>query len=448
MIGLAPRHSRPSLRARLTRQIIFAIAALLASFSVLTLAAIAAHLYHDAQRDTQTILGGLAAQHTDAVSDVIHAYNRASDPRIWLMRGVRIIAKSPNAAAIPRQAQYTGLLWNPATYQLSAPVGHTTFVIDWPLSSDVGLLQGLSTVVLIVTLAGVSAGAVMAGWTTRRTLEPVKSMTLGVQRMLTSGRILRIPLPTGRDEFHDLAELLNRLLSDLDERQRREEALLADATHHLRTPLAVIRGNLDLVTRADLLETSQWRESIAAMHRTTEEMSCLIDDLLAMEHAANLPHTLLTPISLQEMALEVMEDVHAVAHDRDNLTVEMRDHNLADARVMAYPEFARRAFWAVMENALKYCDPEAGRVWVTLVRDAERSFSGVAVSNNGPGIDPEDLPKVFGRFYRGATGRSIEGGTGLGLPLAQSLMRAQEGTVGLESDASRTRVTLWFRNAE
>lgn len=440
--------SRHSLRARLTRQIVVAITLLLTSISAVTLVAIAAHLYHDAARDAQTVFNDLATQRGETIRDVIHAYNRPTDPQIWLVRHRKTIAKSPNAPETPRAVQHTGLVWKPAAYQLSAEVGHTTFIIDWPLSSDVGLLKELSTVVLLVTLAGVAAGIVMAGWTTRRTLGPVKSMTVGVQRMLDTGRILPLPLPSGRDEFHDLAGLLNRVLLDLDERQKHDQALLVDATHHLRTPLAVIRGNLDLVGRGSMLEPAQQEESIAAIHRTVGDMSRLIDDLLAMEHAANLPHALLMPVGLGEIMADVLEDVQALTMDRRNVVVETDFHAATAASVMAYPEFARRAFWAIMENALKYCDPEQGHVRINLTVDPERGFTGIMVANNGPGIDSDDLPKVFLRFYRGASGRYIEGGTGLGLSLAQSLMRAQGGTIALESRPSSTRLTLWFRNAE
>jgi signal transduction histidine kinase len=440
--------ARASLKLQLVRQIVVVIAILLTSFSALTLAAIAGHLYHDARRDTRTILNNLWSQHRRAISEVIHAYNRPTDPRIWMLRYGQVVARSPNTPPLPPKAQYSGLLWQPAAYQLDVHVRRDEFVIDWPLVSDWALLQQLSLVVLVVTLLGVAASLAVARWATRRTLGPVKSMTAGVQRMLDTGQIWPIPLPNGRDEFHDLAGLLNRLLTDLEERRQRDQALLADATHHLRTPLAVIRGNLDVALGGKPGRGPLHDESVAAVYRTVDDMAHLIEDLLAMEHAANLPHTVLIPMSLDEMAYEVIDDVRALTADRHNLRLDAVCATVGTRSVTAYPAFARRAFWAVLENALHYCDPKAGHISVQIVDDPERGFRGITVGNNGAGIAAEELPKVFTRFYRGEAGRSFGQGTGLGLSLAQALMRAQGGTIGIVSKDSWTRVTLWFRLAE
>ncbi|NMP23177.1 HAMP domain-containing histidine kinase [Sulfobacillus sp. DSM 109850] len=313
---------RSSIRARLTRQFVAAILGLLMSFAAVTLAAIAVHLYRDAEFDTRMILGNLTSQQTESIEVVLDAYSRSTDPRIWVVRGARVIDGSPNALGTPPKLPYTGLLWNPVSYQLTRTVKHTTFVIDWPLSSDAALLRELSLVVLFVTLAGMGAGVATARWTTRRALVPLKSLTSGVRSMLDAGRIMPIPMSSGRDEFYDLAGLLNRLLSDLEERRQRDQALLADATHHLRTPMAVIRGNLDLVKAGEQIDRTVREESLAAIDRTVLDMSRLVDDLLTMEHAHNLPPRLLMPLDLLTLAKEVYDDARAIAGERINLAFD------------------------------------------------------------------------------------------------------------------------------
>lgn len=439
--------ARASLKVRLTRQIVVVISILLAWFSAITLAAVAGYLYHDAHRDTRTILHNLTSQHREAVQEVIRAYNRPTDPRIWMLRQGIVVAQSPNAKPRPRDPQHTGILRHPVTYQLAAAVGRSQFVIDWPLTSDWLLLRDLSIIVVAVTLTGMGAGVAVARWTTRRTLGPVKSMTSGVQRMLNTGEIGPIPLPSGRDEFHDLAGLLNRLLANLEEQRQRDQQFISNATHQLRTPLAVIQGNMDRVLRAHPAAQDSHKESVSTLYRTVDDMAHLIDDLLTMENAANLSQALLQPMRLDEMTREVIEDVRALTTDRHELSVDGCCPKGRPWSVMAYPAFARRAFWAVMENALTYCDAIAGHVTVEVVEDAERGFVGIAIGNNGLGILPEELPLVVSRFYRGTSGRTSGQGTGLGLALAQSLMRAQQGTLGLVSSSTWTRVTLWFRKA-
>ncbi|WP_420824572.1 ATP-binding protein [Sulfobacillus harzensis] len=98
-----------------------------------------------------------------------------------------------------------------------------------------------------------------------------------------------------------------------------------------------------------------------------------------------------------------------------------------------------------MENALKYSDPVRGQIAMVLRWDVQSGYVGILVRNNGKGIPAYEMPLVFGRFYRGEEARVVEGGTGLGLSLAQSLMRAQHGTIGMTSADGTTEVTLWFR---
>lgn len=436
------RSRRSSIRARLIRQLVAAILGLLMSYAAVTLAAITLHLYRDVEFDTRMILGNILSQRRKSIAVVLDAYSRGTDPRIWVIGRTRVIDRSPNAWPSPPEWPYTGLLWNPVRYQLTRTVNHTTFVIDWSLLSDAVLLRNLSVVVLFVTLAGMGAGIVSARWTTHRALVPLRSLTLGVRSMLDQGRIMPISMSFGRDEFYHLAGLLNRLLSDLEERRERDQALLADATHHLRTPMAVIRGNIDLVKDGNIDPTVR-EESLAAIDRTVHEMSRLVDELLAMEHAHNLPHRLLMPMDIHTMAKEVYDDARAIASDTINLAFD--EHSAGSTWVWAYPEFARRALWAILENAIQYCAPIAGQISMRLLWDTPSGYLGILVQNNGKGIPAHEMPLIFGRFYRGESARAMEGGTGLGLSLAQSLMHAQHGTVGMTSTEGTTKATLWFR---
>lgn len=432
-----------SIRARLTRQLVAAILGLLMSYGAVTLAAITRHLYRDAKFDTRTILSNLIAERRQSIAVVLDAYSRATDPRIWVIGDTRVIDRSPNARRSPPQWAYTGLLWGPVRYQLTRTVNHTTFVIDWPLLSDAALLRDLSVVAFFVTLAGMGAGVAIARWTARRAWVPLRSLTLGVRSMLDQDRVMPIPMSSDRDEFYDLAGLLNRLLSDVQARRKRDQALLADATHHLRTPMAVIRGNLDLVKNGAQIDPTVREESLAAIDRAVLDMSRLVDDLLAMEHASNLPPRLLMPWDLQVLAKEVYDDARAIAGDHINLA--FLEQTSGSTWVKAYPEFARRALWAIVENALRYCDPIAGQIILRLRWDRPSGYVGISVRNNGKGIPSHEMPLIFSRFYRGATARTMDGGTGLGLSLAQSLMRAQHGTVGMTSTEGTTAATLWFR---
>lgn len=435
--------SRPgSLKAHLTRQVVLTILGMIIAFAMVTLAAITAHFYQDALFDSRMILRNLVSQRKTSQKLVLNVYNRSTDARIWVVQATHVIARSRNAPPTPPKFPYTGILLDPITYQLARPVNHVTFVVDWPLSSDVTLLRNLSLVVVLVTLAGMGVGIWASRWTTRRALKSVEAMTLGVRRMLDTGHVTPIPMPPVRDEFYDLTGLFNRLLSHLEERRQRDQALLADATHHLRTPMAVIRGNLDLVRTGKELSEVVRDESMAAIDRTLTDMSRLIDDLLAMESAHNLSAQLLVHLDLLALAREVFEDACAIASDSTHL---MFDHVFdGSIWVWAYPAFARRALWSIMDNALKYCDPVNGHLVMALTEDRSSGFSGISLTNNGRGIAAQDMPLIFSRFFRGKEAQAV-GGTGLGLSLAQSLMRAQLGTISMTSQNGKTHATLWFK---
>ncbi len=437
-----PKNRPTSLIAHLTQQVILTIVGLIIAFAVVTMAAITAHFYQDAVFDSRMIFGNLISQRKTSQKLVLNVYNRSRDARIWVVQDTHVIARSRNAPPTPPKFPYTGILLDPITYQLASRVNHVTFVVDWPLSSDVALLRNLSLVVLLVTLAGMGVGVWVSRWATRRALAPVEAMTLGVGRMLDTGRVMPVPMPPVRDEFYDLAGLFNRLLSNLEERRQRDQALLADATHHLRTPMAVIRGNLDLVKTGKELSKVVWDESMAAIDRTLADMSRLVDDLLAMESAHNLSAQLLEPLDLLVLAHEVFEDACAIAIDSTHLAFD----NVANGPiwVWAYPEFARRALWSIMDNALKYCDPVNGHIVMALTEDRSSGFSGISLMNNGRGIAAQDMPLIFSRFFRGKEAQTV-GGTGLGLSLAQSLMRAQLGTISMASRSGKTQATLWFK---
>ncbi len=434
------------LRRRLTREIMSAIVVLVLAFALTTLLAIGLHLDHDAQRDVHTLFSNLSRQNPRALTGLVQAYNRPSDPRIWVIKDQRVMDRSPNSPLQPPRAGLAGFIWQrPPVFQGQALRGGLTFVIDWPLASDLTLFRGLALVVAAVTALAAVAGVAIARWTTRRALEPVKTMTDGVQRMLDTRSIHPLPLPSGEDEFTKLAVLLNRLLASLEHQRQQERDLLADAAHHLRTPLGVIRGNLDILRRWHALDLSTRDECLETLDRTVTEMAQLARDLLTMEQASASVDISLSGLQLAVLLREVAEDASALAAAQPPLTVELTvEPSLSNIRVLAYEAFARRALWAVIENALKYCSPERGTVRLELCAAPNDPLLGVRVQDNGPGIPAEELPHVFTRFYRGAQARQSPG-AGLGLALARALMQAQHGSIQIQADSRGTIVTLWFR---
>jgi two-component system sensor histidine kinase MprB len=237
------------------------------------------------------------------------------------------------------------------------------------------------------------------------------------------------------DEFSRLAGLLSQLVQTLESRWQRDRTLLADAAHQLRTPLEVIRGNLDIVRKWDAIDRATEEETMAAIDRTVSEMITLVGDLLTLEHVRNDGPVQLAPYGQRTLLEDASEDARALSPGLA-ITLETPKYDI----VLSHEPFARRALWAVLENAVKY-SPPGGRIDISAHRQG--AFLGVTVADHGPGIPPEDIPHIFTRFYRGVNGHG-NSGTGLGLSIAEALMKSQQGYITAESSGNGASFTLWF----
>ncbi len=434
------------LRLRLTGEILGAIAVLVVGFATATLVAISLHLYRDAQRDARATATNVMPAAGIVHVSLIKSYVRVSDPWVWVMHGASVVDRSPNSPPKPIAPGQQGLLWHPAAvFQSVAEKGPLTVIVDWPVSSDWGLFQSLLWEVAGLTAVGALMGALIARWTTRRVLAPVTVMADGVTTMLQRQAPEMIPVPAGDDEFTNLAVLLNRLLGQLNQRWQRDRELMADAAHQLRTPIEVIRGNLDIVRTWEELDQRTRDDCLDAIDRTVSEISQLVADLLTLERAEGPVPPLLCPLDLGGLIRGAAEDARLLAKGDTTVTCVAPGAQRA-MEVQADAEMARRALWAVVENALHYTPTEGGQIRLELVESSDLRLRGVRIADNGPGIPDKELPKVFTRFYRGSQVRDIPG-TGLGLSIARALMESQQGSVELQSSAKGTVVTLWFTTA-
>lgn len=432
-----------SLRDQVTMQTIFAIVSLVITFALITLAAVSLHLYDAAISDAYSIFHGISEWHTNTLRDVIREYNRPHDPHIWVLNHTRhIMLHSPNTPIHISGPIHSGLLEKPiAAWRLVRNRGNKTYIVDWPLGPDLDVLRDLTVVLLFVSIGAIVVGVILGRWITRRVLEPVSRMTYTVNKMLQTNSYHSIRVPARKnDEFTQLAELLSQLITTLEERWQRDHVLLAEAAHQLRTPLEVIRGNLGLLQSWESIDRQLEEESFNAIDRAVTDMTDLVKDILTIEQAGSEISPQLTSISGEVLLEEVTEDAHALEPQKSIW------YNIPSVNpwFLGNPPFARRALWAVLENALQY-SPLQGTIRLRTL-DNKDGKVGIAVHNEGEPIPPEELQHIFTRFYRGRHGRRITG-TGLGLTIAKELMKSQKGDITVHSDQEGTEFILWFRAA-
>lgn len=238
-------------------------------------------------------------------------------------------------------------------------------------------------------------------------------------------------------EVAPLSEALNQLLARLAQAIDTQRAFVADAAHALRTPLAALQLQAQLVERADGAEARQ--EAVARLRQGLERLTHLVNQLLTLARqepgATPPPHE---AVDLRALAGTVVADLTQAAIDRD---IDLGlDADPGELTVKGDADALRILLTNLIDNALRYI-PRGGRVDVHL-RRAEAGGVELAVSDNGPGIPADERARVFDRFYRLADAPT--GGSGLGLAIVAEIAQAHGARVALEDAAPGLRVRIVF----
>jgi signal transduction histidine kinase len=270
-------------------------------------------------------------------------------------------------------------------------------------------------------------------WLSGRALKPVKDITAAALNISIENLARRLPVPATGDELADLTQVLNTMLARLESAVKTLSQFVADASHEFRTPLAVIRTTAELALRR-ARSPEAYRDSLQEVAVEAERMTVLVEDLLILARSdAGVADMPLSPLDLSEVLQDVLAEMRNLSEFRQ---IHIKS-NLAKLMISGNRAALHRAFLVLLDNALKY-SAEGGEVIVTL------SDSTCEIKDFGMGISPEDLPHIFKRFYQADRARS-QGGYGLGLSLAESIVKAHGGSIEVSStlgEGSSFRVVL------
>jgi signal transduction histidine kinase len=222
------------------------------------------------------------------------------------------------------------------------------------------------------------------------------------------------------DELGSLATSLNSMLVRLEEAYEDQRRFVADASHELRTPVAVIHGNVELL-RAGSLNASQSSESLEMIQHETERMARLIDDLLALARLEGASMRL-QPLEVRSLVNEVV--VRGRSLDDRNISCDAR----CSAWTLGDPDLLDRALLNLVGNAVAHTAP-GGHIEVVCTEQPDTVT--ISITDDGPGIPPGDLERIFDRFYRapGIARAHRGGGAGLGLAITRRLVELHAGTL-------------------
>jgi signal transduction histidine kinase len=260
-------------------------------------------------------------------------------------------------------------------------------------------------------------------------LSPVDQITQTARSISVQNLSSRLSVPQTGDELQRLSETLNNMLERLEAAFKKIIQFTADASHELRTPVAVMRTRTELSLRKPR-SAEEYREALTQVHSELEKTSELVERLMLLARAHYGVEALqLVSEDLREIAREVCSQGKTLSEAKDIMFRQQVPEQ--PVWVKADPHALRRLFLILIDNAIKYT-PEGGRVDV-VVRQ-ENGFAIGEVRDTGIGIAPEDLANVFERVYRADKARSREsGGVGLGLSIGRWIAEAHAGTIAVQS---------------
>ncbi len=301
---------------------------------------------------------------------------------------------------------------------LTVPLGDgLALQVGRPLDEVSDVTGRLQWILLILSLAGVGLAGALGLLVARAALVPVRRLTRAAET-ITETRDLTHPIDVkGGDEVSRLAQSFNTMLGALSESLSAQRQLVADASHELRTPLTSMRTNIELLARDDLPEAKRQAmlEDVAVQ---LEELSALVTDVVDLARGDEA-HPERIDVRLDQLVES------AIARARRHRPAVRFDVQVEEALVVGDAPRIERAVSNLLDNAAKWT-PEGGVVEVRLL-DGELS-----VRDHGPGIDQDDLPFVFDRFYRSKSARKHPG-SGLGLAIVRKVAEDHDGWVSAEN---------------
>jgi signal transduction histidine kinase len=291
----------------------------------------------------------------------------------------------------------------------------------------------LASTLLALALATVSGGAIVRG-----ALSPVRRISRTASIIETSSDLSqRLDYSGPRDELGELATTFDHMIEHLDKVFQSQRDFVADASHELRGPLTVIRGNLDLLKRK--LSEADRNESLKAMERESIRMSRIVDDLLLLAEVESGPTAQQQMVSLKAVLSEEVARARSLAGGRP-IIVDRQE----DLSVRGDAQRLKQLLGNLVDNAIKYT-PENGTITLSLFRDSP--WARLEVADTGIGITAEQLPHIFDRFYRVDKTRSrAGGGTGLGLAIVKGIAEQHGGRVTVTSEPGKgSTFTVWLK---
>jgi two-component system, OmpR family, heavy metal sensor histidine kinase CusS len=306
-------------------------------------------------------------------------------------------------------------------------------------SDDKEFTENFGKLLAAVLIGGIACSAAIAFWAAKRALRPLAEMVTATERVQASQLHQRLGWGPWPSELTALAAGFDQMLARLEESFDRLSRFSADLAHELRTPIQNLRGEAEVaLTRTRT--AAEYREVIELSIEEYQRLSSMIDSLLFLARSENAETRLnRVKFTVGPEIDKILDFYDAAARERE---IDLTRNG--DGELYADPMLFRRVINNLVSNGLQHA-PSAGKIQVLVVTRDNQPVQ-IAVQDNGCGIGPEHLPRIFDRFYRVDAARSSSSAnTGLGLAIVKSIMELHGGSAHAASELGvGTKVTLTF----
>lgn len=296
-------------------------------------------------------------------------------------------------------------------------------------SPESEFLEGVNQAILFGILGAVAVALLVGIFLARTISHPVREVTKATQIVAGGDLGYQVPVRT-KDELGELAKSFNLMSADLAQSNEQRRQMTADVAHDLRTPLSVILGYMESLSTGKL-QPSQ--ETFEIMYARGRHLQHLIDDLRILALADSGELTLTRRLVEPGMLLEHAALAHMAQAQELGIIIEV-EASPDLPKMEVDPDRVGQVLGNLISNALRYT-PEGGEI--RLSADGDAGYIRLMVQDTGRGIEPEDLPHIFNRFYRSDSSRQQNGESGLGLAIAKSIVEAHGGSITVTSDLGR-----------
>ena len=338
--------------------------------------------------------------------------------KVTLIPGEQIVLPAERAIAVARRqrtANYSDATVSGKHLRIYTAVASGAVEVARPLTDVDNALGWIKLAFSIISAGAILATAVLGWFLSRATLRPVARLTAAAERIAATGDLSAGTDETRPDELGRLARSFNTMLRALDQSRSAQRQLVADASHELRTPLTTARASLESLELHPDLDAAVRLRYLETAIAELKEMTQLIDELVALAQGdAQPPEKELVRLD------EIVDAAIATAARRS-------DHeflrSLEPTEIFGAPNDLSRAVGNLLDNAVKWSPPQAAI-------EVDLKDGVLSVRDRGPGVAPEDQPRIFDRFYRAAAARTKRG-SGLGLAIVRQAASAHGGTTAV-----------------